>query len=151
MKHNTIYPILLRSWILVLILAACSHTNLPTAQPSLTQTSAVPSPTIALATPYALEPAAGICQSFDGTVVTITINVDMPDPRCAKVLPDQTLTVVNTTLSSIQVSIGKFSSTVLPGAEYSITVPFGEYLAVGVHQLTVRPCCGAELWLEAGQ
>ena len=38
-----------------------------------------------LATPYAQEPAAGICASFEGEMVTVSLNPDIPDPRCAKV------------------------------------------------------------------
>ncbi len=100
-----------------------------------------------LATPYAQEPAAGICASFDGDVVTITINADLPDPRCAKVRPDQTLKVVNNTVSPLTMSIGPFKSALLAANSYSIAVPFSEYLLPGVHHLEVLPCCGAELWL----
>jgi hypothetical protein len=100
---------------------------------------------------YAFRPgaAAGICASFDGGVVEVTINVDVPSPRCAIIRSDQTLTVVNGTPSTVQVSISNFSSNILPGAEYSVDILFGDFLAVGVHQLTVTPYYGPELWLKS--
>jgi hypothetical protein len=79
--------------------------------------------------------------------VTVTLNPDIPDPRCTKVRPDQTLTVVNETTITLTISLGNFKSSLEPRDIYSILVPFGDYLEVGVHQLTVSPCCGAELWL----
>jgi hypothetical protein len=82
-------------------------------------------------------------------VVEVTINVDVPSPRCAIIRSDQTLTVVNGTPSTVQVSISNFSSNILPGAEYSVDILFGDFLAVGVHQLTVTPYYGAELWLKS--
>ena len=130
-----------------MFLSACNASEMVTTPPSPTQVQATP--TYVLATPYATQPAAGICASFDGQAVEITINVDSASPRCAKIRPDQTLTIVNSTLSTIQVSIGRFSSSILPGAQYSIDVPFGDYLAPGVHLVSVSPYYGAELWLEA--
>jgi hypothetical protein len=111
-------------------------------QSASTPTIRVPAPAIILATPYAQEPAEGICATSQGMVVEITINVDVPSPRCAIIRSDQTLTGANATSSTVQVAIGHFSSTILPSPEYSIDVPFGDYLAVGVHQLTVTPYSG---------
>ena len=133
---------------MLLLLSACTSAGTASNPPLLTQANVASTPTYALATPYATQPAAGICATFDSNTVTITINVDVPDPRCAKVRSDQSLTIVNATLSTIQVSIGSFSSSILPGADYSIKVPFGEYLAPGVHVISVTPYFGAELWLE---
>jgi hypothetical protein len=81
-------------------------------------------------------------------MLTITLNADIPDPRCAKVRPDQTLKVINNTVSPLTLSIGPFKSSLLAANEYSIDVPFSDYLGPGVHQLQVSPCCGAEIWLE---
>jgi hypothetical protein len=47
------------------------------------------------------------------------------------------------------VTIGRYAASVEPGEKTIFATPFGEYLAPGVHQLQVSPCCGAELWLEA--
>jgi hypothetical protein len=98
-----------------------------------------------------MQPAAGICATFDGPSVEITINGDIPSPHCAIIRPDQLLTIINATSSTIHVSIGEFSSTILPGKQYSIDLPFGEYLAPGVHLISVTPYFGAELWLEVGK
>ena len=87
-----------------------------------------------LATPYSDQPAAGICASPEGALVTITIYPDIPDPRCAIVRPDQRLQVVNSTQADLQVSLGDFTATLAPG----------------VHQVQVLPCCGPELWLQTG-
>jgi hypothetical protein len=130
-------------------LAACTS---PTVQPVVTGSTPIVDATTtsnALATPYAQQPAAGICASFDSSIVTITINPDIPDPRCAKIKPDQTLAVVNNTQDPLLVTIGKYAASVEPGEKTMFATPFGEYLAPGVHQLQVSPCCGAELWLEA--
>jgi len=102
----------------------------------------------ALATPAAQSPAAGICAEFEGELVTITINPDIPDPRCARVRPDQKLAVVNQRGEAIQVRIGHFEASLLTGEQQSFELPFGEYLAPGVHQMIVSPCCGAELVLS---
>jgi hypothetical protein len=146
MSCRNILPILSFTTLLVLLLSACSSPGTPAVV--ATQSSPVATPTYALATPYAQQPAAGICSTFDGAVVTITINVDTPDSRCAKVRSDQTLTVVNATLSTVQASIGRFSFSILPQAQYSIQVPFGDFLAPGVHLLSVTSNMSAELWLE---
>lgn len=144
-------PLVLLGLFLVFGLAACVPSAPVSGPTAVTPTAASPTPTSALATPYAQEPAAGICASFDGEVVTITLNTNVPDPRCAKIRPDQTLKVVNKTLSTLQVILGQFRFSVLPGAEHAIDVPFGSYLAVGVHRMEVTPYYGAELWLEANQ
>ena len=133
---------------LILGVTACKvvGTDVSTTTPTPTKVSTIqPLP---LATPYSQQPAAGICASFDGEMVTVTLNPDIPDPRCAKVRADQKLTVVNQTQNTLQVSIGSFKYNLEPGASTVIDTPFGEYLAMGVHQLQVSPCCGSELWLE---
>lgn len=135
----------------ILVLAACSTSVSTPDSTQLAPTEAIATPTFTLATPHAQQPVAGICASFDGQTVEIMINIDIPSPRCAKVQPNQTLVVVNTTQSTIQVSLGRFSSSILPGDQYSIDIPFGEYLAPGVHLITVTPYFGAELWLETSK
>ena len=136
---------------LILVLAACSISTPIASQTELAPATVVPTPTYTLATPSAQQPAAGICASFDGEIVTIGLNNDVPDPRCAKIRPEQELTVINRTLSTLQVTIGPFSFSLLPGAEHTIEVPFGDYLEVGVHRMEVTPYFGAELWLEASK
>lgn len=147
---RTSWSILRLAMLLMLILAACQSTA--TQEPASTSTPTADDSTLQaypIATPYALEPAAGICASSAEELVVITLNTDMPEPRCSKVTASQKLTVVNKTLSTLHVSLGVFSNSLQPGTEYTLNVPFGEYLAPGVHQLKVSPCCGAEIWLES--
>ena len=107
-------------------------------------------PPVQLATPIASQPAAGICGEAQGTVVTMTINPDIPDPRCVVVRPDQNLRVVNRRDETLGVSLGRLSATLEPGTEHTFEQPFGHLLLPGVHSLGVRPCCGGEIWLKAG-
>lgn len=101
-----------------------------------------------LATPEAQKPAAGICGRAEGDLVIVTIYPDVPDPRCVIIAPDQMLKVINSRGESIQVSLGSFEAVLDPGGEYTVNIPFGEYLAPGVHTIKVSPCCGASLWLQ---
>jgi hypothetical protein len=140
---------LILALIVILLFTACNPAEtLSTPQPSTPPVLAA-TPTLTLATPYAIQPASGICASSETETIVVTINPDIPDPRCSKVRPDQTLSVVNNTMNTLQVSIGTFNFSLLPQAEYTIQVAFGEYLLPGVHQLSVSPCCGAEIWLES--
>ncbi|OGO60535.1 MAG: hypothetical protein A2032_01395 [Chloroflexi bacterium RBG_19FT_COMBO_49_13] len=133
---------------LILWLSGCNRTGAELPVATLTPIAKATTLAYPLATPYSQEPAAGICASFDGDTVTVSLNPDIPDPRCSKVRADQKLKVINLTLNTLQVSLGVFNNSLLPGGEYLIDVPFGDYLAAGVHQLQVSPCCSAELWLE---
>jgi hypothetical protein len=102
----------------------------------------------ALATPYAQQPAAGICAEFEGSLVSISLRPDVPDPRCVRVKPDQYLSIKNETDQRLQVSIAHIRSELDPGEEITFETPFGEYLASGVHQLTTSaPPGGPEIWL----
>lgn len=110
-----------------------------------------PSATQYLATPMSDSPAAGICGEFDGEWVTMTINPDVPDPRCVIIHPDQMLEVVNHRGETIVVTIGNMTAQLADGESFRFEVPFGEYLAPGVHGVEVQPCCGGVLWLQEGQ
>jgi hypothetical protein len=104
-------------------------------------------PPVQLATSVASQPAAGICGEAQGTVVTMTINPDIPDPRCVVVRPDQKLRVVNRRDETLGISLGRLSVTLEPGTEHTFEQPFGHLLLPGVHSLGVTPCCGGEIWL----
>lgn len=101
-----------------------------------------------LATPMSMEPAAGICGGTEAALLEVTIYPDIPDPRCAVIRPDQRLAVTNATSVTLQVTIGLFEATIEPGGEHVFDAPFGTYLAPGVHQLQVLPCCGPAFWLR---
>lgn len=141
------------------LLSAC---NLPTQQanaPAAENEDTISSlagapedtPVLPLATPIAHSPAAGICARFEGPTVTTTIHPDIPDPRCAFILAEQVLEVVNNRGETLQVKIGHLQAQLDPGQRHKFELPFGEYLAPGVHRIDVQPCCGAELVLESRQ
>jgi len=117
--------------------------------PAAPATLPLPSPTPGLATPSSMEPAAGICGEAEGSVVTIALHPDVPDPRCAVVRPEQVLEILNDRDASRQVSLGPFQFEVPAGSNYRLDQAFGSYLAPGVHLVQVQPCCGPELWLKA--
>jgi hypothetical protein len=103
---------------------------------------------IQLATPVAMQPAAGICAEGQGEVVTMRVNPDIPDPRCLQVHFDQRLTVFNGLETSLQVSLGELTATIEPEGEHTFDRPFGQILLPGVHVLGTSLCCGGEIWLK---
>ena len=103
---------------------------------------------LSLATPYADSPTAGICAEAPGeSVVSVEIFPDIPTPRCLRVSADQKLQVINGTDSPLQVSLGAVNRDIQPGAEATLDLAFGEYLAPGVHLVTAAPYSGPEIWL----
>lgn len=148
MKAKRFMTALLLGMVVVLGLAGCKAAGGKATQAKPTPTILVSTQAEPLATPHAQEPAAGICASPEGEIVKVILNSDMPDPRCTIVSADQKLDVVNHTQSVLEVSIGRFTATLEPGVDTLFDTPFGEYLAPGVHQVQVSPCCGAELWLK---
>lgn len=104
----------------------------------------------ALATPVSEFPAAGICPEAEGSIVTMTIRPDIPDPRCMIVQTDQRLRVVNEREITIDVGLGRLTATLDPGESVTFDAPFGDLLMAGVHPLLVDPCCGGSLWLQEG-
>jgi hypothetical protein len=147
-----------------LLLAACARFTpaaLPkdqpaTAIPVIPTSTASPSPTSAppppaalpLATPYADQPAAGICAEAPGElVVTVEIMPDIPSPRCLKVTPDQRLRVVNRTDAALALKLGSVQASLQPNGETTFEQPFGKLLAPGVHVLDASPYFGPEIVL----
>lgn len=101
------------------------------------------------ATPYAQQPAAGICAEADDEEVVMRLLPGIPDPRCVIVRPDQRLRVVNETGADVNISLGPFALPLPANGQTVIGPTFGEYLLPGVHVLSVDPCCGGELWLPS--
>lgn len=104
--------------------------------------------TSGLATPMADTPAAGICGESSGEVVTMTINPDMPDPRCMAVRPDQRLRIINRLQEDVRVLLGQLTATIPPDGEHTLEKTFGEMLLPGVHALETSHCCGGTIWLK---
>jgi len=103
---------------------------------------------ISLATPYAQQPAAGICAEPTGDEVVMRLEPGIPDPRCMIILTHQHLRVVNKTRAEVRIALGSYSAVLGPDGETVFENPFGAYLMPGVHALQVDPCCGGELWLK---
>lgn len=114
-----------------------NHTAMPTSPPTR-------------ATPYAAEPAAGICATFQGPWATLTLAQTMPDPRCLKVQPDQRLVVINQGNDVTTVTLASFSARLGPGERVVFDTPFGSYLAPGVHIIRASRYGGggSDLWLS---
>jgi hypothetical protein len=103
---------------------------------------------IQLATPVAMQPAAGICAEGQGEVVTMRVNPDIPDPRCLRVHSDQRLAVFNGLEAILEVSLGELKATIEPEGEHTFDRPLGQILLPGVHVLGTSSCCGGEIWLK---
>lgn len=90
-------------------------------------------------------PAAGICDTVTGQMVTITIGEDNTSaPRCVKVTSSQKLSIINNSLTSTEINLSNFPKiTIQPGKTYSFSQTLGSFLAPGVHQIG-----GAEIWLK---
>lgn len=130
------------------ILAACKSTPVSQTQPAPGYTATATILVFPKATPYASEPAAGICAEAQGEIVDVYINPDVPDPRCVIVRPDQKLRVHNQTQAMIDVALGTFSISLEAGMVGVMDQKLGEYLEPGVHAMLVSPCCGGEIWLK---
>jgi hypothetical protein len=145
-----LYPFTLFSIAMLLAIVGC---NLPGLSMSLgdeaIEISAIETPSMTLATPIAESPAAGICGELEGEIVTMTINPDMPDPRCLRVHGEQRLRVVNQRGETLEIALGRATASLQPGAEITFERSFGELLLPGVHALQVFPCCGGEIVLSA--
>ena len=77
----------------------------------------------------------------------MTINPDIPDPRCMKVRAGQRLQVVNNRGETLSVTLGRMTATILPGDSHTFENNFEALLQPGVHALLVSPCCGGEIVL----
>lgn len=155
MKLQFYKPIFLLS--ISILLSSCAFLGgresqaSPSASPVETSCPGVDQPAsqTALATPYAQQPAAGICAGpIEGEIATVEIWPDIPDPRCIQVIADQRLKVVNRTGEPIQIQLGSLVEELAPQEAYNLACPLDDYLAPGVHQLLVSPYPGPEIWLK---
>ncbi len=103
--------------------------------------------TSGLKPPDSDQPAAGICGLATDEIVTVTVNPDVPSPRCVQVTGTQRLQVVNATDATVQVTLAQFNVQVQPGQAQLFDAPFGSYLAPGVHLVRVIGGSGPEVWL----
>jgi hypothetical protein len=125
------------------------------AAPGSTATSTSPQASASLLPATSESPAAGVCGSTTGSVVTVRIEPDAPNPRCASVTSAQSLRVVNGTSDygqsghSVTVTwIPHQPFTLRPGQARTFPQHFGAYLAPGVHDLQTGPAYRAQIWLH---
>jgi hypothetical protein len=100
-------------------------------------------------------PAAGVCEHAPGARVTLRIEPDAPNPRCASVDGRQWLRVVNSTDEYggpahpvTLVWIPGQTFTLQPGQSKTFPQHFAAYLARGVHDLNAGSGYRAEIWLR---
>jgi hypothetical protein len=72
--------------------------------------------------------AAGICAEFPGDIVTVSINPDVPDPRCVKVEGHQRLKVINNSDRRQGVTIGTYSFSLESNEDHMIDLDVSSYL-----------------------
>jgi hypothetical protein len=136
-----------------------SHVTTTTPTPAPSTPTPTAQPTRSLVPADSQYPAAGTCSFVAGTVVTVTMDPDVPSPRCVSLRAGQELRVVNRSalLGSPAVSItvrwADYPARVLkPGESTTFADPAGSYLAVGVHRVGTAPLYGgqpaAEVWLH---
>jgi hypothetical protein len=153
-------PIILIT-ITLALLASCTAHPITPARPSAhpatpatmstplsLSTPALPSPT--LKPPDSTLPAAGICSTAQDTYAEVLINPDTPAPRCQHIAANQRLRVINHTDHTAEVRLAGHTLTLPPQTEGMIDLPFGDYLAPGVHNLAISTYTGggATLWLD---
>jgi hypothetical protein len=126
-------------------------TSTPSPSATTGTTEATPTTTVPVDLKPAddMQPAASTCGQPSGSIAEVTINPDIPSPRCTEVTADQRLQVRNNTDQQITVSLADFSATLSPGAAQLYDRPFGDYLEPGVHRITVSLYgdSGPEIWL----
>jgi hypothetical protein len=100
-------------------------------------------------------PAAGVCEHAPGAIVTLRIEPDAPNPRCASVDGSQWLRVVNRTdeyggpAHPVTLAwIPGQTFTLQPGQSKTFPQHFATYLAHGVHDLSAGSGYRAEIWLR---
>jgi hypothetical protein len=137
------------SVVLLVTIVACVDNDTEPTQTPAPLTSPTPRPTFPLATPKSQNPTAPICAEPHDPVVTITINVDVPAPRCTKVTAEQRLEVINRRDDTVGIELGPFKAQLAPGEAHTIDVPFGHYLEPGIHGLSLDYLGGSgpEIWL----
>jgi hypothetical protein len=96
-------------------------------------------------------PAAGSCGNApSGGAAVITLNPDVPSPRCMIVHSLNQLTFVNNTDTQQTVDTGYDSATLAPHASHAFVENVGDHWAPGVHrvQTSLYAGSGPEVWLQ---
>ncbi|MGA2910538.1 MAG: hypothetical protein ABSE04_01915 [Candidatus Microgenomates bacterium] len=95
-------------------------------------------------------PAASSCNSVQGDVISVTLNPDVPNPRCVIISANQKLTLVNGTSQLISLDYDSYVSKISPGSNYTFPVVASLFLAPGVHVIktSLYSGSGPEVWLQ---
>jgi hypothetical protein len=94
-------------------------------------------------------PAAGICGGPPSSgPATLEFRVDVPAPRCYRVIPTTYIRLVNQTQKTVDFELGAFRGSLEPGADDVSDLPAGEFLAMGVHSIDSTAPVG-QIWLGA--
>jgi hypothetical protein len=123
---------------------------------SADSTTTTSTSTTAVTTPHALipadsaTPAAGTCADGVGGIVTITLNPDVPSPRCTIVYASDQLKFVNNTDQLQTVDTGYGQVSLHPHASHVFPQKVGDYWAKGVHRpnTTLYGASDPEIWLQ---
>jgi hypothetical protein len=98
-------------------------------------------------------PAAGTCGNApSGGAAEITLNPDVPSPRCVIVHSLNQLKFVNNTDSEQSVSTGYDAVTLQPHEAHLFAQRVGDYWAPGVHRIDTGALyagSGPEVWLQS--
>jgi hypothetical protein len=101
------------------------------------------------------QPVAGNCLGPQvGEIATFVLGVDVPRPRCGKVMPAQRLRLVDATSSTINVVFNRKTYSLAPDDATTFPDQFGEIWQPGIHLLRTisdgRRRNGPEIWLVSG-
>ncbi|HVP04985.1 MAG TPA: hypothetical protein VMT90_04835 [Dehalococcoidia bacterium] len=137
--------------------AACGDDDASPATPTSSAAETTPAATN-LKPPDSELPAAGICAGAPASSpATVEFHVDVPAPRCQRVLPSTHIRLVNKIERTVDFQLGVFRGTLAPGADATSGLPAGEFLAPGVHGILSTAygdgsslVGSGELWLQAG-
>ena len=134
----------------------------PLSSPSTTTPRASGGPTV-MGASYSLRPgvraepdfigpgAAGVCPTESHELVSVTLEIDVPNPRCAVIKGSQRLRVTNHTSEIVHAVLGPLEMVLPPGSSLTIKEEFRTYLEPGGHTMTTDFYSGGtEFRLEEG-
>ena len=143
-KGNTVIIILI-----LIVLAVVGYFGYKTYQQKIVP---LPSPTgkVSLIPADQKTPAASSCNSIQGNIVSVKLNIDVPNPRCVVISATQMLTLVNGSGQTISLNYGSYNSQIPAGSSYTFPLAAGSFLAPGVHRIktSLYRGSGPEVWLQ---
>jgi hypothetical protein len=132
--------------LVVCLLLACGGETVPQSQPS--PAGSAPSVGESPATgsyslregvkakPDTLGPgAAGVCVGQDSEIVAVTLEIDVPSPRCVVIRGSQRLRVTNHFEKTALAKLGPLEMVIPTGASVTVRETFDSYMEPGGHTL----------------